>query len=190
MVNTFIVSDDYETTARLLDYKRLGKQRVEAMQIINVLEREERGEINKGWKNHPATKMWRGNVNQLKKYTNVMITEWIRRGYKNTMKFYSIDETDVESENETDVPWFVKWKPLQYSHMASLVRKDRDFYKPLFKGKYPIVYSLYTYLWTGNFHEDTIESIKNGELNENNIVLKELTDKIITTLTVSISYNK
>lgn len=35
MVNTFLVSADYEKSAATLDYRRLGKQRVEAMQILH-----------------------------------------------------------------------------------------------------------------------------------------------------------
>lgn len=176
MVNTFIVSDDYETTAKLLDYKRLGKQRVEAMQLINILENK----TTTGWKNHPATKMWIGNVNELKKYTNAMITEWTDRGYKNTMKLYDT------SNEDTSTPWFVLWKPLQYSHMASLVRKNREYYLPLFKNKYPIKYSMYTYLWIGDFSPDLIIKIKKGKLTNDNINLSELTSRVCTILTIKL----
>lgn len=37
MVNTFLLSNDFEFSASLLDDKRLGKQRVEAKQIINLI---------------------------------------------------------------------------------------------------------------------------------------------------------
>lgn len=37
MVNTFLVRGDYYESARLLDYRRLGKQRVEAQQILTFL---------------------------------------------------------------------------------------------------------------------------------------------------------
>lgn len=36
MVNTFLVCSNYQESAKLLDYKRLGKQRVEAYQILNI----------------------------------------------------------------------------------------------------------------------------------------------------------
>lgn len=38
MVNTFLVTSDFRTSASLLDMKRLGKQRVEAMQILHMLQ--------------------------------------------------------------------------------------------------------------------------------------------------------
>jgi hypothetical protein len=38
MVQTFLVHPDYSTSARLLDRRRLNKQKVEAMQILNLLE--------------------------------------------------------------------------------------------------------------------------------------------------------
>ena len=38
MVNTFLVCEDYSESARHLDYRRLGKQRVEAQQILNGLQ--------------------------------------------------------------------------------------------------------------------------------------------------------
>ena len=37
MVNTFLVSRNFQESAKMLDYRRLGKQRVEAMQILNIL---------------------------------------------------------------------------------------------------------------------------------------------------------
>ena len=37
MVNTFILDHDYNISASKLDRARLGKQRVEAEQILNIL---------------------------------------------------------------------------------------------------------------------------------------------------------
>jgi hypothetical protein len=63
MVNTFLPFPQFTKSAQALDYKRLGKQRVEAWQILQAL----RGET-KGWTNHPATKMWRGHEKALCEY--------------------------------------------------------------------------------------------------------------------------
>ena len=60
MVNTFLPYPDFVKSAKILDYKRLGKQRVEAWQILRAL----RGET-KGWRNHPATNLWRGHEKAL-----------------------------------------------------------------------------------------------------------------------------
>lgn len=88
-MQTFLPYDDFEKTAQCLDYRRLGKQRVEAKQILNILEGKT---TTNAWKNHPAVKMWSGCENALKLYINTMITEWKKCGYKNTMELEIIDD--------------------------------------------------------------------------------------------------
>ena len=51
LMQTFLPFKSFQKTAKCLDYRRLGKQRVETMQILKALSQE-----NYGWKNHPATK--------------------------------------------------------------------------------------------------------------------------------------
>ena len=142
MVNTFITSNNFKKCAKNLDNKRLGKQRVEAKQIIEILEHfDENGEFpKKGFSNHPILKMWKNYTNFLKYYCNCMIEEWIFRGYKNTMKIYEIP-------NEMKKPWWYSFKPLQYSHKASLIRKDEDYYD-FFKNSFDHeLYLKHGYLW-------------------------------------------
>ena len=79
---TFAPFLSVEECAKALDYRRLGKQRVEAYQIWRTLMG-----ISKGWANHPAVLMWKGHTCFLAVYCNAMITEWKARGYKNTMQF-------------------------------------------------------------------------------------------------------
>ena len=71
MVNTFLPYADFEESAKALDYRRLGKQRVEALQIL----RANLG-MTKGWVNHPAAKMWKGHEITLCKYGIAMCMEW------------------------------------------------------------------------------------------------------------------
>src|SRR4051812_49440877 len=54
-MQTFVPVADFEESARLLDSPRLGKQRVETLQILRALELPDYG-----WANHPAVLMWRG----------------------------------------------------------------------------------------------------------------------------------
>lgn len=118
-MQTFLPYKDFQKTFEVLDYRRLGKQRVEAYQILNVLlERTER----RGWINHPATKMWRGHENALKLYENMCIEEWIKRGYNNNMK-YEIIQGDIVMP-----PWMGDEK-FHLSHRSNLVRKDAVFYR-------------------------------------------------------------
>ena len=91
-MQTFLPYKSFEESAKVLDWRRLGKQRVEGMQFINAIEQKPRkdGKPYKGWLNHPATVMWRPHVDLLKHYTNIIIQEWIDRGYNNNMKFYDV----------------------------------------------------------------------------------------------------
>ena len=102
-------------TATLLDYRRLGKQRVEAYQILRAL----RGEST-GWVNHPCTKMWRDYEHTLTMYHDTMVSEWIKRGFKNTMKF------QWDSKPVTRPVWLTDEFVL--AHRSNLVRKMPEHY--------------------------------------------------------------
>jgi hypothetical protein len=54
-MQTFLPVANFKESAKILDYRRLGKQRVEARQILNALQGK-----SKGWANHPATKCGEG----------------------------------------------------------------------------------------------------------------------------------
>tara|TARA_R100000008_G_C3512789_1_gene129717 strand:+ start:13 stop:468 length:456 start_codon:yes stop_codon:yes gene_type:complete len=115
-MQTFLPYSSFEQSAQVLDWRRLGKQRVEGMQIINAINNP----TQKGWVNHPATVMWRPYVEALKLYTNTIIEEWIQRGYNNNMKLYKI-------ENLTMPHWLGNEK-FHSSHRANLLRKDYEYY--------------------------------------------------------------
>ena len=51
-MQTFLPYKSFKDSFKVLDYRRLGKQRVEAYQILNVLLGRTK---TKGWSNHPAT---------------------------------------------------------------------------------------------------------------------------------------
>ena len=113
-MQTFLPHTDFKKVAKVLDYRRLGKQRVEAVQILNAIH------AKSGWSNHPAVLMWIGFEEALKEYCNTMIFEWIFRGYKNTMKLF---ET-----NNVIYPWWLGKRVLHSSHRANLLRKDFGYY--------------------------------------------------------------
>jgi len=54
-MQTFLPYPNLKKSIKCLDNKRLGKQRVKAHQILNILLKRTK---TKGWKNHPAIKMW------------------------------------------------------------------------------------------------------------------------------------
>lgn len=76
-MQTFLPFEDFTECAKVLDYRRLGKQRIESCQILNTLAGN-----SKGWINHPAVKMWRGYENVLIKYNLAICKEWVAKGYK------------------------------------------------------------------------------------------------------------
>ena len=54
-MQTFLPYADFAETARVLDQRRLGKQRVEALQVLRALFIP-----GYGWRHHPVVRMWRG----------------------------------------------------------------------------------------------------------------------------------
>ena len=78
-MQTFLPYPDFTASAQSLDSKRLGKQRVEAIQIMRTL----LGISTRGWRNHPAVLMWEGHEAALWRYTDAICTEWVERGYRN-----------------------------------------------------------------------------------------------------------
>jgi|TARA_R110002020_G_scaffold390400_1_gene600887 hypothetical protein len=116
-MQTFLPLPSIGMSIRCLDNKRLGKQRVEALQILKAL----RGEYKNGaWVNHPATKMWRGHEDALNFYKDLCIEEWIRRGFKNTMDHSRIHIVKLP-------PWIGK-DEFHASHRSNLLRKDAAHY--------------------------------------------------------------
>lgn len=91
-MQTFLPYPDFAESARCLDNRRLGKQRVEAYQILRALERFDDPQ-RPGWRNHPAVLMWRGYEDALRLYMNATITEWTGRGFRNTMALASMAGT-------------------------------------------------------------------------------------------------
>ena len=149
MVNTFMTSASLQECARNLHWKHLGKQRVEAYQLWRTLKGKGRllpdgtdGPPTKGWIHHPATLAWQGHTCALAMYTNVMIQEWIDRGYKNTMKF-------LPHCKNPRFPWWWGWEPMIMSHKASLHLKFPEFYT-WDVGKY----SDHGYIWPSKVPEE------------------------------------
>ena len=71
-MQTFLPYADFKDSAKCLDFRRLGKQRVEAKQILDIITG-----VNptSRWRNHPAVKMWQGYEKALLLYQYEMIKE-------------------------------------------------------------------------------------------------------------------
>lgn len=122
-MQTFLPYSDIEQSLEVLDNKRLGKQRVEAYQIISAITSRPKldGTPYKGWLNHPCSVMWRHHVPLLKHYYNMCIDEWVLRGFKNSMKHERINE-------EIEYPVWWGNQLFHDSHKSNLLRKDLNHY--------------------------------------------------------------
>jgi hypothetical protein len=131
-VQTFLPYADFAASARVLDDRRLGKQRVEVLQILRALYRE-----TYGWKNHPAVLMWQGYEQALVCYGLVICREWCGRGKADTCAVKIVDELGIVLGSEIGAdevcssavlpPWLGDER-LHAGHRAALLRKDPEWY--------------------------------------------------------------
>jgi Pyrimidine dimer DNA glycosylase len=134
-IQTFLPYQSFIRSARTLDNKRLGKQRVEAYQILRILLGESR---SKGWANHPAVRMWRGHEGALHQYLLTMMVEWEQRGFRNILlpvkvEFLSTQHAAVLGTT-LDSPKWTRSRKFHRAHQSNLIRKDPAFYQPKFPG--------------------------------------------------------
>jgi len=136
-MQTFVPYADFEASARALDPKRLGKQRVEVIQIVRALTVP-----GYAWSQHPAVLMWKGYEEALGRYGLTMCAVWLELGFGDTcaatiaadLETFGIPEIRTEAELAAAgalPPWLFD-AHVQESHQSSLVRKDPDFYRRLF----------------------------------------------------------
>jgi hypothetical protein len=133
-MQTFVPSTDFAECARFLDRPRLGKQRVEVLQILNALTGK-----SAGWTNHPATLMWKKHESTLALYGIHMCDEWIRRGYKDTCR-EKISEFLNKEDNSMPSWW---GGPIHSSHRAALLFKNPNWYSQFGWIETPII----QYVW-------------------------------------------
>jgi hypothetical protein len=124
-VQTFLPHKDYARCARVLDRQRLGKQRLEARQILmaNV------HGPNTGWYNHPVTRNWRGFEVDLARYGMAICAEWARRGYRDEQFDVFLTIATFLTENgevRVQPPWVTS--ALCSCHRAALLGKDYAHY--------------------------------------------------------------
>lgn len=123
-MQTFLPVPDFKKSAAILDRPRLGKQRVEAMQILKAL----RGESD-GWRNHPAVKMWAGHQGCLMFYLKAMIDEWRSRGYRDTIwDNWKGSLHTIENLAEFHDPKWLGDPLFHAAHRSNLLRKDFSYY--------------------------------------------------------------
>lgn len=157
-MQTFLPLPSISGSLRCLDDKRLGKQRVEAYQILRILNGMSPKRGNKiGYGNHPAVKMWEGNEQALVYYGVWACEIWKSRGFEDNTQVkilemypklhYLSDLNNVSIRAHVDMhridvksgaslypvklPWFIGFDKFHESHRSHLLTKD-----PIFYGQY------------------------------------------------------
>lgn len=166
-MQTFITDTrSFAHIAKTLDNKRLNKQALEGWQImLTLLELDPAGNHRdpKGWRNHPAVKMWRGSERALYRYIRAMTSEWIERGYKTTIgeKAKATFIRGEELGTLSEYLYYPKWMENKYNHellasthRTALLFKNYEWYSqfnwPEDLGERPVQYQ---YLWPNDNHE-------------------------------------
>lgn len=136
-MQTFLPHADFEASARALDAKRLGKQRVEVIQIVRALTVP-----GYAWKSHPAVLMWQGYEEALGRYGVTMCEVWLELGFGDTcaatiaadLAAFGVPHLRTEAELAAAgaLPPWVFDVEVRQSHQSALVRKDPGFYRQSF----------------------------------------------------------
>ena len=141
-MQTFTPYADFDQALRTLDLKRLGKQRVEVIQIVRALTVP-----GYAWSSHPAVLMWKGYEEALGRYGLTACEIWTERGFGDScaatitadLRAAGIAEIRTYPElvaAEALPPWLFD-EAVQRSHRSSLLRKDPEHYGPLFPSDQP-----------------------------------------------------
>ncbi|MEX5635806.1 MSMEG_6728 family protein [Parafrankia sp. FMc2] len=135
-MQTFLPYADFAASAAVLDPRRLGKQRVEALQVLRALTYE-----GYGWQRHPAVRMWVGYPQAVAAYGLAICAEWTAPGRADTCAATigaDLSRAALPPRSQQALarlgllPDWLGEERLHRSHRAALVRKDPDFYGPLF----------------------------------------------------------
>lgn len=137
-MQTFLPCPDFAESARLLDQRRLGKQRVETIQVLRALTVP-----GYGWRHHPAATMWAGYEEGLVRYGLDICEMWCELGRADTCATtLRVDltaatgleqvRTQAELADAGELPPWLGDPAFHRSHQAALVKKDPAHYRPLF----------------------------------------------------------
>lgn len=152
-MQTFLPYADFGKAASCLDRSRLGKQRVECLEILVTISGKKPDWMSDKWfarcmqhENHPAVKMWRGFEAQLCLYAAATCLEWIRRGFKDTCSA-KISEIQVANNwfRYTVQPIWLGEETFHASHRSNLLRKNQNFYARYRWSEPPTL----SYVWPG-----------------------------------------
>lgn len=120
-MQTFLPYESFTKSASVLDMRRLGKQRVEVLQILQAIHSTQK----KSWFYHPATQMWTGHINCLIEYGVTICQEWISRGYKDTC----LSKIESFKTSDKSIPMWLGLEKFHSIHRGVLLDKNFEWYK-------------------------------------------------------------
>lgn len=129
-MQTFLPYPSFVASANVLDPVRLGKQRVETLQLLRAVTIPDYG-----WRHHPAAKMWRGHLPALVSYGLVVTDAWIALGRADSVRPQLVafaPEVDGIAQDDLEPPPWLGDDAFHLSHRSNLVRKDPEYYRPRF----------------------------------------------------------
>jgi hypothetical protein len=148
-MQTFLPVPDFLDGARLLDSPRLGKQRVETLQILRAIELPDYG-----WANHPAVSMWRGRTAALVAYGLAMVAAWQERGFADSTQAQIAEfAPEVVGVAQGDLaaagllPTWLGDDALHRSHRSNLLAKDPAYYRARFAERFGPEPADLPYVW-------------------------------------------
>jgi hypothetical protein len=134
MMQTFLPYPSFLASAHALDRQRLGKQRVETLQILRALELPDYG-----WQNHPVVRMWRGRTPALVRYGLDCVRVWAARGHGDSTaeqiaEFapWVRELTQDDLRRQSLLPSWLGDERLHRSHRSQLIGKAPELYRSLF----------------------------------------------------------
>ncbi len=137
-MQTFLPLPDFAATAAVLDPRRLGKQRVEALQVLRALTWP-----RYGWQHHPVVRMWRGYPEAVASYALTVCRAWTDLGHADTCAATVLTDLADATGTDTprtqarlaetgDLPPWLGLPELHRSHRSALLRKDPEHYRRYF----------------------------------------------------------
>lgn len=136
-MQTFIPYEDHRKSAESLDYRRLGKQRIETFQILKSLYLYNYISKPRGWMRHPAVLMWRGHERALVHYGLIMCQVWKERGYKDTTYEKIERMAQYFPKESVRLPDWWGTPLIHKSHRSRLLEKDWEHYTLIYMDDEP-----------------------------------------------------
>jgi len=123
-MNTFLPYPHFARSARCLDRQRLGKQRLEVIQILRTLLGH-----SVGWRHHPAVRMWAGHERALVRYGVAVCQEWRARGYRDAqlVTLWRLEQAYLRRSFTVFPPWLGN-PTFHASHRSNLLNKNPVWY--------------------------------------------------------------